>query len=380
MSRVKKIAAAVIAVCLCLSCMAALSSCRTKDETVITFHNGDKTYEMKAGVYLCNLVAAYSDFRNEFGEQAEQASMTTAAGFKYEDQTLENKNYTDWISERCQKLAALFAFVETECERLGIKLTDEENSYVDQYASAYWATGSSTVYELNGVSYESYRKYFANQQFKLQKLFDYYYGVHTDEEKAKNSELGSLRPSDDEIGKFLSENYVIADVLQTQFTSTDSSTNQSVTLTDEQKKDAKAKLQKMADRFNAGTAFSVLYNEVHNTTEVPNSQYEMKDKYAEVFSSDKTNSASTYFADIQKQPLGKAVVLEFNDSYMMVVKQDITKDKFYFDNYSETIVNTMEYKDFYDKKLEDAQGMKTERNESAIRFYHPGRVKMPSAS
>ena len=381
MSIVKKVTAVIAAAAVCVSCMAAMSACRTKDETVLTFKNGDKSYEVKAGTYLCFLMSSYDSFRSKYDSALQSSSKTTAKSFDYEDQKLDDKDYDAWIKENCYNSAAEYAFVEMECERLGIKVDDAQKATIEQTASQYWANMGDT-YESNGVSYGTLKNMIINQDLKRSSLYSYYYGEVTDAEKKESPEKGSKRPSNKEIQKWLNENFLIADTLTFDFTKSDSTSNSTETVTDKEKEAGKKKLQALADKYNKGNvSFAEIYKEYNGKDITKSTEAKKpKDEYAQIFGSDKTGSSSSAydFEDIKKQKLNNAVVLESSDGYMLVVKQDISKDSYYFDVLKETVVSYSQADAFGDWISSKAKELKCDKNESAVSYYKPQRIKEPT--
>lgn len=381
MSMIKRVISIFAAVAICASCMAALSACRTKDETVLTFKSGDRKYEVKAGTYLCFLMSSYDSFRSEYDGILESSSKTTAKDFDYEDQKVDGKDYTTWVKENCYDTAAQYAFVEMECKRLGIEVDETDAATVEQTASQYWAN-SGDVYESNGVSYNTFRNLLINQDLKRAGLYSYYYSEVTDAEKKESPEKGSKRPSDKEIQKWLNENFLIADTLTFDFTKSDSTSSTTETVSDKEKEEGKKKLQALADKYNKGNvAFSEIYKE-YNGSDITKSTADKKpkDEYAQIFGSDKTGSTSSSydFEDIKKQKLNKAVVLESSDSYMLVIKQDISKDSYYFDMLKDTVVSYSQAEAFSNWIETQAKDLKCDKNESAVDFYKPQKIKEPT--
>ena len=383
MSVLKKSISAIVCVAICLSCMVAFSACRlTKDETVFTFKSGDKSVDVTAGMYLLALVDAYGAFRTEYDEAVEKASATTSADLDYANQTLESKNYDTWNADKAYESCATYAYVELEFDRLKLELTAEDIANAEYQADYYWNQyGYNTVYEPNGVSYNTYLEYTKNS-VKYSKIYDYYYGKYSDKEKKENAELGSLRPSDKEIKKTISENYVIADTISISLTSTDSTSSNVTTLSDEEKKFAKDKLQKYADRINNGETFSKIYIEYNGQDmEESTESKKPKDKYATVYGSDKTSVGNEdYFEDIKKQKIGKAVVLEFSDVYMLVVKQDVLKDSYYYDSMSESAIQISEGENFTKKIEEDSKKLECVKNDGAVKYYQPKKIEYPTTA
>lgn len=383
MSRFKKFIAVAAAFAVCVSCMGALTACRmTKDETVATYKNGDKTFEIKAGTYLIAMLNAYYEFRSDYNTAIQESSATTAADLAYEKETLDKKDYNTWVKDKAMELCAEYAYVETEFDKLGLTISDDLKSQLDMAASATWASGNyDEFYVPNGVSYASFSKYFTNMYYKQDMIYDYYYGEHTAEEKAKDKNKGSLRPSDDEILKNYTKYFELADTISISLTKSDTTSSDVVSLTDKEKEEAKKKLQGYADRLNSGTAFSVIYKE-HNGADISkDSQNAGDDKYATLYGSENTGSQnSSYFAEISKQKVGKAAVVEFSDCYMLVYKKDITKDSYYKKNLSSSVVRLMKYEDFTKDLTEKANKLEVTVNQSAVNYYAPKKVRIPTAA
>lgn len=381
MSSLKKAIAVIAAFAVCISCMGALSACRmSKDEVVATYKNGSETFEVKAGTYLYMQLNAYSLFRNEYDSAIEEASATTSADLKYEKETLDDKDYNTWVEDKALELCAQYAYIETEFDKLGLEISDDIQSQLEAAASATWASGGyEDVYVPNGVSQSTFNDYFINQYYKLDIIYDYYYGEHTDEEKSEDKNLGSLRPSDDEILKNVTKFYELADTISISLTKSDSTSSDVVSLTDDEKAEAKKKLQGYADRLNSGTPFSTIYKEYNGSDISEEAASAGHDKYATLYGSEETgNQNSSYFSEISKQKVGKAAVVEFSDCYMLVYKQDITADSYYTENIKSSIVYLMEYDNFVDSVEENANKLEVTVNQSAVKYYSPKKIKIPT--
>lgn len=371
----KRILSAVCCIAICLSCMAALTACRTKDETIFSFKSGDKIIDVKAGTYLYFLVDSYYKFRNEVDKQIQSASQTTAADFDYEKQTVGDKDYVAWASNDVYELCAEYAYIEAEFDRLGLELTADQQSYADQQASTEWAS-YSYFYEQNGVSYTTFKNMVTNGYIKKSAVFDYYYGEATKEDKKKDANKGSLRPDAATIKKGLNDNYLIVDKIDVSLTKSDGS--DVVSLSDTEKAAEKKKLQKYADRLNNGEIFATIYKEVNGQDIDSDSASGGNDKYATLYGSEDTAyySTSEYYDELKKLSIGKATVVEFADKLMLAVKQDITKDSYYLDNLSDQVVSVLKYEEFENNCKKAAKEMEVVKNEGAISYYTPNKVKV----
>lgn len=379
------------AVCLAGLVAVSIASCRKEKETILSYHDpaatsgekGDITVDIPAGLYLCFLIQADGEARSAVDEAQEEAS-STASEVDYYAQKVEDKEFSTWVVDRAQQLAANYAALMIWEDQFGLQMTDDQQSAAEYYADYYWSQMGS-FYESNGVAESTYKTFYEATSVKAA-LFDYYYG-----------EGGELQVSDADLKTGLQENYVLANTIQWSFTDEDGNE-----ASDDEKKEMKSTLDGYVTRLNAGESFAAVkaaYEEVTGTqqekqeaateaaTEQSTDAYgnvvknaSPQDPNASVFAGDETSSPSSYYAMLAELENGKAEVLEFDDCYMLAVRKDILSDPYYFDELKESVRALLKGDELEEKIEEFAKTLTVTKNESAIQYYAPKKIDYGTAA
>ena len=141
-----KIFAALLAVFAVL-----LTGCGYNPETVGTVNGTD----IPCGRWLYCQMSALVELASEYEEahpDDELASYTDLLDKTDDDGT----SYADLLREETIALCKRYEFVEAEFENLGLKLTDEELSSNESTAQSVWSYYGQSIYEANGISYDSF--------------------------------------------------------------------------------------------------------------------------------------------------------------------------------------------------------------------------------
>lgn len=175
----KKIAACSAAAAMTLS----LAGCT--DTSYVMTYDGNK---IPAGVYIYNM---YS----EMSYQMTMMYYTQGITEKYFDQEVDGKKFADYLSDRAMTATKEYCAIVSEFEELGLELTDDELSDINDTVRDLWEN-SSELLEKEGISRDSVK--LVNKASKMRdKIFDYYYG-----------EGGIEEVKDSDIEQYLNENYV----------------------------------------------------------------------------------------------------------------------------------------------------------------------------
>ena len=73
-------------------------------------------------------------------------------------------------------------------------------------------------------------------------------------------------------------------------------------------------------------------------------------------------------------------MLEFSDVYMLVVKQDVLKDSYYYDSMSESAIQISEGENFTKKIEEDSKKLECVKNDGAVKYYQPKKIEYPTTA
>ena len=202
MAKAKKITAALTAA---LLCTASLTSC---SDTSYVMTVGDS--KINAGIYIYN----------ELTEMSYQMTMMYyQKGIKkdYFDQKVDGKAFDEYLSDYALTATKEYAAVVDKFNELGLTLSDEDiKSINDSISSTLDSQGE--FYESEGISKESVKLALKGSKMR-EELFDHYY-----------AEGGEEAVSDDEMVKYLDDNYLRYKSIS--FAKTKASTDSSSSATD----------------------------------------------------------------------------------------------------------------------------------------------------
>lgn len=387
-----RVLALMLAALLAFGCLAA---CHGKDAVVATYAANGKTYSLTSGQYAYLLLVADQEARSKVSEELTDAEKNAADNGTEIDvfsKTLDDKDYVTWVKDRAVELIREYFYVASEFDRLELELSESDAGSMESYFSYMWSMyGRQYLCEPNGCSYDSFKAVQTVLLYERNTLFQYLYGPD-----------GPDPVSDEEKTAALEENYVLADVItldpstlkeEEETTETGETGETEETEETEQTEEeaaaekaallekAKAQLQGYADRINGGTAFSVIYYEYTGTTppeetedpdassagtgsEEPAEQTEelkAQDPLAAVYQADSGDdvdaSASTnLYYKIVDCEIGKATVVETNDDKVaLLLRQDITADPYYAQQYKDNVLDILKGETFNDTVSEGGE-------------------------
>lgn len=174
------------------------------------------------------------------------------------NKTVEGKPWSDWVKDYTLKAVLRFVGIQRQCEELGISLTDDELSEINESVENNWNSANEYMYYIYGITalgqyYESVGigldslKEIARVNKLNEKLFEHYY-----------SEGGEFAPTQEEYDKFVDENYAAYRLLTIPYYD-----YMGVPLVlDEDKEELNELAREYADRLNDGEGFvDVKYDE-----------------------------------------------------------------------------------------------------------------------
>lgn len=184
--------------------------------------------KMSIGSYIYYLNVALSD-----------ASSKVSSEQKTLDSTVEGEKAEAWIRNEALKYVTQYYFLSEKFVDLGLELTEEDQTSIDDNTDYMWSYYGS-YYEKLGISRDSFIAVYTEYSQKYSKVFETMYGP--DGEKAV---------SDDEIKAFYEENYYSYEAISLPVTTTDDEGN-SVSMEDEDKEAVKADLEDLKKKIESG--------------------------------------------------------------------------------------------------------------------------------
>lgn len=224
MAKAKKITAALTAA---LLCSASLTAC---SDTSYVMTAGDS--KINAGIYIYN----------ELTEMSYQMTMMYyQKGIKkdYFDQKVDGKAFDEYLSDYALTATKEYAAVVDKFNELGLTLSDEDLKSINDSISSTWDS-QGEFYESEGISKESVKLALKASKMK-DEIFDHYY-----------AEGGEEAVSDDDMVKYLDDNYLRYKSISFAKTSTSSdsssSTDSSTDSADSANEEAKAERDEFLEK------------------------------------------------------------------------------------------------------------------------------------
>lgn len=218
MAKAKKITAALTAA---LLCSASLTAC---SDTSYVMTAGDS--KINAGIYIYN----------ELTEMSYQMTMMYyQKGIKkdYFDQKVDGKAFDEYLSDYALTATKEYAAVVDKFNELGLTLSDEDLKSINDSISSTWDS-QGEFYESEGISKESIKLALKASKMK-DEIFDHYY-----------AEGGEEAVSDDDMVKYLDDNYLRYKSIS--FAKTSTSSDSSTDSADSANEEAKAKRDEFLEK------------------------------------------------------------------------------------------------------------------------------------
>lgn len=354
----------------------SLSACHPKDEVAIS--SGD--YKITSAMYSYYLVMADADAKQLINSSDEYD--TKADGFKYTDQTIEGKKYTDYVKEKALEGCLRNITIAKLCDEAGLKLDKEKQDEWKNTAQYYWNYAYGAVFEQNGIAYSTYEKLLLNEAL-YNAYFDYLYLEGGEKEMAKADIQTNL-------DKHYSAVYIITH-----------------DYSDEEKPDLdkiKQDLEKYKKLFEKGKTYdevkaqydadqkaesdssnpSSSTDSTSSTTSSDSKEEEKKpaDKNIVILTDNEdTNSGeASYFekySEVAKMKEGEVALIADSDNKVVsiVVKKNINADAYYFDTLSGEIVYMVNGEGFDSFLKDEAKKIDYTVNDYAVNQFKVKKIK-----
>lgn len=350
MKTIKRTVCAVLALIL-IAC--TFSGCHQQGEVAMTFGEGSSKVEITSALYLCNLIQAYQEGMSEVDaalaeteESEETAEDTAEEQVDYLKQKIDGKDFTEWVEEKAMENLKKYAAVQTAIKDSGVTLTDEQETEVATYTDYYWNTyGYSTVYEKNGVGYETF-KTFRRSSTQEYAYFDSIYGTGGGKEVAKK-----------EIMAHLKEHYVPVNVVA--FSKYDNTTGEAIDETEVAT--MKKKFTNYADQLDAKEiSFAKVYEAINGAAEDGSDP-----DYSSYVGDEETDYAIDDFKKVKKLGNKKCVVIE--DDYGIYLYQKLKIDDENYQELQSSVVYSLKNDEFQEEILRIGNDLKLEKNNYALK-------------
>ncbi len=356
MNLLKKFATAVLAIALVLS----ITGCHKKNEIAVKV--GDVKFT--SAYYMCALINADTEARSKVDEQLKEDEKADTSNVDYYSQKIEKTDYVKWVQKTALNNLKKIAAYKIKCKDEKLTLDKETKSNAEMYASYYWSNyGYSQTFEPNGVGEETFKEYMTDTYYS-NLYFEHIYG------KGGKKEIAA-----DKVKSTMLENFVIADVLEADFSGKE----------DSEKDDIKAKFNGYLDALKKGTKdFETVYHE-YNGDEHQDEQSEQTDElkpldsHATILGAKDTSYESDRYDTAKAMQINeiKLVEDEDNSGIAIIIKKNIALDPYYLENLDMS-VRYLIAQDEYDEDIEKfIKTLKVEKTDYAINQFKVKKIKYP---
>lgn len=317
MKNFKRMIAAAVVLIMVLS----FAGCHKKNEIAVTV--GD--VEFTSAYYMCALINADSEAKNLVYESLTEEEQSEE--IDYYSHKVEDTDYVEWVENKAMDTLEKIAAYKTLCKENEIEPAEEDITNAETYASYYWSSyGYSQYFEPNGVSEATYTQYMKDSYY-AETYFEHVYG-----------EGGEKEVAADKVSSTMLENFVLADILEGSYTTTDTDENAEAT-----NAALKTKFEGYVKALKDG---SMTYEEVYKdyngttdeeaeeTTDEDSEELAPLDEYATLLGSEDTDYASDHFETVKGMKVGEVKLVELEDDagLVILVKQNLEKDEYYIEN------------------------------------------------
>ena len=368
MAKAKKITAALTAA---LLCTASLTAC---SDTSYVMTVGDS--KINAGIYIYN----------ELTEMSYQMTMMYyQKGIKkdYFDQKVDGKAFDEYLSDYALTATKEYAAVVDKFNELGLTLSDEDIKSINNSISSTWDS-QGEFYESEGISKESVKLALKGSKMR-EELFDHYY-----------AEGGEEAVSDDEMVKYLDDNYLryksisfaktkastdSSSSATDSSTDSDSSASDSSTTSDDTSSVAESDTSSTASddtsSVSDSTADSSSASDSDSSTDSSSSEpdpyaNEKMMNYGAMDDSQKDTTNGKILKEVSGMSTDVATAYEDDNAYYILIKGDVKeRDTEYAKDKHEDLLKEMKSDEFQKKLTSWVEKLDIKVNNKAIKRYTP---------
>lgn len=345
--KIKKPLNAALALLVASSMAIGLSGC--SDTSWGAECGGEK---MPAGVYISNVLSAYSDGLSQLPDDADTDNVWK--------NTLDGVNFQVWVQNQTQENVRGYFAVEQKFDEMGLtmdELTKAQADYVAEYQWAYY----QSVYEKNGISKDSYVTSVYNS-YKTSLLFDAIYGEGGTEEV----------PQQELLDKFNAE-YASIDRIFIPLTAGDDGS-----ISQETKDEALKKAEGYKERMEKGETIGALAKEYSNEKAVAAGQEPSDDEVstASIISYENSGYSDVFTDAIKSAEKGKPIVIEDDANICLVVVNEVTLESEVFQANQSYLLSDMKGEEFEGRLIQWGKELDVTFNEAAVSRYDIKKLKI----
>ena len=186
MKKLKRLAAAVVS----LTLAASMFGCTPTIGNGTQYASNIDGYEVKSGLFIYYTMQAYNEAKSMLSEQnsGEEFSVSDV-----KNSNIDGISASDWIQDKATEYCEGYITIQKEFDNAGLSLSQEELDEANEMAEYYY--NMNDLYYNNGISEETMKE-LAQNSYKEQALFKYYYGFE-----------GSKGGTEDELKDYFDENF-----------------------------------------------------------------------------------------------------------------------------------------------------------------------------
>lgn len=330
---------------------------------------GDTTWVYKyddvtitSGIYLAFLLDGYSQVVSE-------ESLDTTNGDVLSQDLSDGTSVVDKVKEVAKENVSQVLFAMSELKRLGVEMTEEDNSMVDTQSGSMWtyySQFSNNAYEINGTSEESFKTY-NRYNYSVTKLFETLYG-----------EGGEKEISVDDLLDYFGSNYYSFKSLSAPLV--DTSTGDA--LDDSTVNETKERLDDYVTQLNDGVSFDTvqaLENIATGVADASNDE-EPIETQANVLDADtiSTSISEDALTQLESAEVNEAFAIE-TDTYYWVIQKcelDVSEGSEDFTNNRLDIMNALKGEEYDTWLTEQGNSIEITVNNHAVNYYSPKKLKV----
>ncbi len=299
---------------------------------------------MPAGVYINNVISAYSTAVGELTEDADTDNIWK--------NTLDGVDLHTWVQNKALENVRNYFAVEQKFDEMGLTMDEETLSQAQSLAQYQWSYYQSS-YEKNGVSEQSFTETIVNS-YKNSMIFNAIYG-----------EGGTQEVSDQELLDRFNEQYASIDRIYIPLAGEDGNTTQ------ESIDAAREKAEGYQQRMENGESIADLAKEYANEQAVANGEETSDDPVntSSLISYETSGYSETFTEAVRNAEKGKPIVIEDDANMCLVVVNEVTTDSDLFLTNRSYLLSDLKGEEYENTVTEWGNALTVTFNDAAVKRY-----------
>ena len=299
---------------------------------------------MPAGVYINNVISAYSTAVGELTEDADTDNIWK--------NTLDGVDLHTWVQNKALENVRNYFAVEQKFDEMGLTMDEETLSQAQSLAQYQWSYYQSS-YEKNGVSEQSFTETIVNS-YKNSMIFNAIYG-----------EGGTQEVSDQELLDRFNEQYASIDRIYIPLAGEDGNTTQ------ESIDAAREKAEGYQQRMENGESIADLAKEYANEQAVANGEETSDDPVntSSLISYETSGYSETFTEAVRGAEKGKPIVIEDDANMCLVVVNEVTTDSDLFLTNRSYLLSDLKGEEYENTVTEWGNALTVTFNDAAVKRY-----------